>query len=44
MGLNLGKNLMDYKYEVVVFDLNMSVVEEMKEYGVMGIFSLSEFV
>lgn len=30
MGLNLGKNLMDHKHEVVAFDLNTSAVEEMK--------------
>lgn len=28
MGLNLGKNLMDHKHEVVAFDLNTSAVEE----------------
>ncbi|WP_242448627.1 NAD(P)-binding domain-containing protein, partial [Bacillus thuringiensis] len=26
MGLNLGKNLMDHKHEVVAFDLNTSAV------------------
>ncbi|WP_144514213.1 phosphogluconate dehydrogenase (NAD(+)-dependent, decarboxylating) [Bacillus thuringiensis] len=44
MGLNLGKNLMDHKHEVVAFDLNTSAVEEMKEYGAMGTSSLSELV
>ncbi|PGB76408.1 6-phosphogluconate dehydrogenase (decarboxylating) [Bacillus wiedmannii] len=44
MGLNLGKNLMDYKHEVVAFDLNTSAVEEMKEYGATGVSSLSELV
>ena len=44
MGLNLGKNLMDHKHEVVAFDLNTSAVEEMKEYGAAGTSSLSELV
>ncbi|HDR7517290.1 phosphogluconate dehydrogenase (NAD(+)-dependent, decarboxylating) [Bacillus mobilis] len=44
MGLNLGKNLMDHKHEVVAFDLNSSAVEEMKEYGATGVSSLSELV
>ncbi|MEC2627078.1 NAD(P)-binding domain-containing protein [Bacillus cereus] len=44
MGLNLGKNLMDHKHEVVAFDLNTSAVEEMKEYGATGTSSLSELV
>ncbi|WP_394229877.1 phosphogluconate dehydrogenase (NAD(+)-dependent, decarboxylating) [Bacillus thuringiensis] len=44
MGLNLGKNLMDHKHEVVAFDLNRSAVEEMKEYGATGTSSLSELV
>ncbi|PES32006.1 phosphogluconate dehydrogenase (NAD(+)-dependent, decarboxylating) [Bacillus cereus] len=44
MGLNLGKNLMDHKHEVVAFDLNTSAVEEMKEYGGTGTSSLSELV
>ncbi|EPC8418296.1 phosphogluconate dehydrogenase (NAD(+)-dependent, decarboxylating) [Bacillus wiedmannii] len=44
MGLNLGKNLMDHKHEVVAFDLNASAVEEMKEYGATGTCSLNELV
>ncbi|MES5955861.1 decarboxylating 6-phosphogluconate dehydrogenase [Bacillus fungorum] len=44
MGLNLGKNLMDHKHEVVAFDLNSSAVEEMKEYGATGVSSLNELV
>ncbi|MED2013339.1 phosphogluconate dehydrogenase (NAD(+)-dependent, decarboxylating) [Bacillus wiedmannii] len=44
MGLNLGKNLMDHKHEVAAFDLNTSAVEEMKEYGAIGVSSLSELV
>ncbi|PEU88669.1 6-phosphogluconate dehydrogenase (decarboxylating) [Bacillus anthracis] len=44
MGLNLGKNLIDHKHEVVAFDLNASAVEEMKEYGATGTSSLNELV
>lgn len=44
MGLNLGKNLIDHKHEVVAFDLNSSAVEEMKEYGATGVSSLNELV
>lgn len=44
MGLNLGKNLIDHKHEVVAFDLNTSAVEEMKEYGATGTSSLNELV
>ncbi|PEL30168.1 6-phosphogluconate dehydrogenase (decarboxylating) [Bacillus toyonensis] len=44
MGLNLGKNLMDHKHEVVAFDLNTSAVEEMKEYGATGVSSLTDLV
>ncbi|EEL39523.1 MULTISPECIES: phosphogluconate dehydrogenase (NAD(+)-dependent, decarboxylating) [Bacillus] len=44
MGLNLGKNLMDHKHEVVAFDLNTSAVEEMKEYGATGVSSLNDLV
>ncbi|WP_264447284.1 phosphogluconate dehydrogenase (NAD(+)-dependent, decarboxylating) [Bacillus cereus] len=44
MGLNLGKNLIDHKHEVVAFDLNSSAVEEMKEYGAIGVSSLNELV
>lgn len=44
MGLNLGKNLMDHKHQVVAFDLNTSAVEEMKEYGATGVSSLSDLV
>ncbi|PFM58673.1 6-phosphogluconate dehydrogenase (decarboxylating) [Bacillus cereus] len=44
MGLNLGKNLMDHKHEVVAFDLNTSAVEEMKEYGATGVSNLNELV
>ncbi|NIK16218.1 6-phosphogluconate dehydrogenase (decarboxylating) [Saccharococcus thermophilus] len=31
MGLNLGKNLIDHKHEVVAFDVNANAVEEIKK-------------
>lgn len=42
MGLNLGKNLIDHKHEVVAYDLNASAVEEMKQYGAAGVASYKE--
>lgn len=44
MGLNLGKNLIDHKHEVMAFDLNTSAVEEMKKYGAEGASSLQNLV
>ena len=44
MGLNLGKNLIDHKHEVVAFDLNTSAVEEMKKYGAEGVSNLQNLV
>lgn len=44
MGLNLGKNLIDHKHEVVAFDLNASAVEEMKGYGAAGASSYKEVI
>ncbi|OLN21766.1 6-phosphogluconate dehydrogenase (decarboxylating) [Domibacillus antri] len=44
MGLNLGQNLIDQKYEVAAFDLNAQAVEEMRKYGAEGVSSLSELV
>lgn len=44
MGLNLGKNLIDHKHEVVAFDLNSDAVEEMRTYGATGVSSLKELV
>ncbi|MGX9133264.1 phosphogluconate dehydrogenase (NAD(+)-dependent, decarboxylating) [Rummeliibacillus sp. JY-2-4R] len=44
MGLNLGKNLIDHKHEVVAFDLNLSAVEEMKKYGANGVSNLQDLV
>ncbi|WP_138493825.1 phosphogluconate dehydrogenase (NAD(+)-dependent, decarboxylating) [Paenibacillus pinistramenti] len=42
MGLNLGKNLMDHKHEVVAFDLNSAAVAEMVEYGAKGASTIAE--
>ncbi|WP_223067387.1 phosphogluconate dehydrogenase (NAD(+)-dependent, decarboxylating) [Paenibacillus caui] len=44
MGLNLGKNLLDHKHEVVAFDLNKNAVAEMVEYGAQGTSSLQDLV
>jgi 6-phosphogluconate dehydrogenase len=44
MGLNLGKNLMDRKHGVAVFDINQRAVEEMEKYGAKGTSSLLELV
>ncbi|AWB44496.1 decarboxylating 6-phosphogluconate dehydrogenase [Paenibacillus sp. CAA11] len=44
MGLNLGKNLIDHKHEVVAFDLNANAVAEMKEYGAQGTSDLKNLV
>lgn len=42
MGLNLGKNLIDHKHEVVAYDLNPAAVEELKQYGAAGVASYKE--
>lgn len=44
MGLNLGKNLIDHKHELVAFDVNPAAVTEMKEYGAVGASSIEELV
>ncbi|KGA95759.1 6-phosphogluconate dehydrogenase [Alkalihalobacillus alcalophilus ATCC 27647 = CGMCC 1.3604] len=44
MGLNLGKNLIDHKHEVVAFDLNVNAVEEMKKYGAKGESNLKDLI
>ncbi|MEM5008942.1 phosphogluconate dehydrogenase (NAD(+)-dependent, decarboxylating) [Priestia megaterium] len=44
MGLNLGKNLIDHKHDVIAFDLNISAVEEMKKYGANGVSNLKELI
>jgi 6-phosphogluconate dehydrogenase len=44
MGLNLGQNLIDNKHDVVAFDLNNEAVEEMKNYGAVGVSNLKDLV
>ncbi|KLV29179.1 phosphogluconate dehydrogenase (NAD(+)-dependent, decarboxylating) [Priestia megaterium] len=44
MGLNLGKNLIDHKHDVIAFDLNISAVEEMKKYGANGVSNLKDLI
>ncbi|MFM9277170.1 phosphogluconate dehydrogenase (NAD(+)-dependent, decarboxylating) [Paenibacillus jiagnxiensis] len=44
MGLNLGRNLIDHKHELVAFDVNPAAVTEMKEYGAAGVSSIEELV
>ncbi|WP_026583168.1 phosphogluconate dehydrogenase (NAD(+)-dependent, decarboxylating) [Bacillus sp. J33] len=44
MGLNIGKNLIDHKHDVVAFDLHTSAVEEMKNYGADGVSNLQDLV
>ncbi|ANS74185.1 6-phosphogluconate dehydrogenase [Paenibacillus yonginensis] len=44
MGLNLGKNLMDHKHEVVAFDLNQAAIAEMVEYGAKGASTIAELI
>ena len=42
MGLNLGKNIIDRKHQVVAYDLNATAVEEMIKYGAEGTSNLNE--
>ncbi|WP_025685606.1 MULTISPECIES: phosphogluconate dehydrogenase (NAD(+)-dependent, decarboxylating) [Paenibacillus] len=44
MGLNLGKNLIDHKHEVVAYDVNAAAIQEMKDYGATGASTLEELV
>lgn len=44
MGLNIGKNLIDHKHDVVAFDLNTNAVEEIMKYGAEGTSSLQDLV
>ncbi|MED4029069.1 phosphogluconate dehydrogenase (NAD(+)-dependent, decarboxylating) [Priestia megaterium] len=44
MGINLGQNLLDQRHGVVAFDVNSNAVEQMKEYGALGVSSLQELV
>lgn len=44
MGINLGQNLLDQRHDVVAFDVNSNAVEQMKDYGALGVSSLQELV
>jgi 6-phosphogluconate dehydrogenase len=44
MGMNLGRNLLDHKHEVVAFDLNAEAVNEMQTIGAKGVTKLKELV
>ncbi|WP_129703906.1 phosphogluconate dehydrogenase (NAD(+)-dependent, decarboxylating) [Priestia megaterium] len=44
MGLNLARNLMDHKHEVVAFDLNNNAVKEIEQYGCNGVYDLVDLV
>lgn len=44
MGLNLGRNLIDHKHEVVAYDVNAAAIQELKEYGATGASTLEELV
>ncbi|ALA41987.1 MULTISPECIES: phosphogluconate dehydrogenase (NAD(+)-dependent, decarboxylating) [Paenibacillus] len=44
MGLNLGKNLIDHKHELVAYDVNAAAIQEMKDYGATGASTLEELV
>jgi 6-phosphogluconate dehydrogenase len=44
MGLNLGKNLLDKKHEVVAYDACIDAVEEIEKYGAKGTSSFLELI
>ncbi|QGQ45258.1 phosphogluconate dehydrogenase (NAD(+)-dependent, decarboxylating) [Metabacillus sediminilitoris] len=44
MGLNLGKNLIDHKHQVVAYDLNINAVEEIKKYGAEGTTNIKDLI
>lgn len=44
MGINLGRNLLDQRHQVVAFDVNTDAVEEMRKYGGTGTSSLKELI
>lgn len=44
MGLNLGKNLIDRKHQVVAYDLNANAVDEMKNYGAEGTTNIKNLI
>ena len=44
MGYNLAKNLLDHKYSVTAFDVNVSAVDEIKKEGANGAYSIAELI
>lgn len=44
MGYNLAMNLLDHKYSVTAFDINVSAVDEIKKEGANGAYSIAELV
>ena len=44
MGFNLGLNMMEHGYDIVVNDVNTTSVKEMEEKGAIGAYSLKELV
>ncbi|MFC0471127.1 phosphogluconate dehydrogenase (NAD(+)-dependent, decarboxylating) [Halalkalibacter kiskunsagensis] len=44
MGMNIGQNLIDHKYEVVAFDVNVDAVDKMSQYGAQGTSRYKELV
>jgi 6-phosphogluconate dehydrogenase len=44
MGLNLARNLIDHKHEVVAVDLNNNAVKEIEQYGCNGVYNLVDLV
>ncbi|MGU3472660.1 phosphogluconate dehydrogenase (NAD(+)-dependent, decarboxylating) [Paenibacillus sp. D51F] len=42
MGMNLGMNLMDHRYQVTAFDVNPKAVEELRKEGAKGASTLKE--
>jgi 6-phosphogluconate dehydrogenase len=44
MGLNLARNLIGHKHEVVAFDLNNNAVKEIEQFGCNGVYDLVDLV
>ncbi|OVE34532.1 6-phosphogluconate dehydrogenase (decarboxylating) [Priestia aryabhattai] len=44
MGLNLARNLIDHKHEVVAFDLDNNAIKEIEQYGCNGVYNLVDLV
>ncbi|ASS65502.1 MULTISPECIES: phosphogluconate dehydrogenase (NAD(+)-dependent, decarboxylating) [unclassified Paenibacillus] len=42
MGMNMGRNLMDHGYRITAFDVNPKAVEELRNEGAQGAFTLKE--